>query len=90
MARRSDYMKYRKKPVVVEAIQLEWDDSNIDEIRDFVGRDLLGLDSEDKWFIETLEGKMRLCREAYVIKGVKGEFYPCDPEIFEQTYEKVD
>lgn len=39
--------------------------------------------------IETLEGTMRLLENDYIIKGIKGEFYPCKPDIFEQTYEIV-
>ena len=39
--------------------------------------------------IQTLEGEMTASINAYIIKGVKGEFYPCKPDIFEQTYEKI-
>jgi hypothetical protein len=42
------------------------------------------------WQINTLEGVMTAKPFDYIIKGVKGEFYPCKPDIFEQTYEKVD
>ena len=87
-------MKYRKKPVVVEAIQYNGD--NYDEIKKFVGASL-SLD----WFdvvggidlyimqISTLEGKMQVNNGDYIIKGVEGEFYPCKPDIFEKTYEMV-
>lgn len=54
-------MKYRKKPVVIEAMQLK-----------------------------TLEGEMMANEGDYIIKGVKGEFYPCKPDIFEMTYEAVE
>jgi hypothetical protein len=40
--------------------------------------------------IETLEGNMLASKGDYIIKGVKGEFYPCKPDIFELTYEKID
>lgn len=91
--------KFRKKPVVVEAVR--WTGSNLEEIRNFVGSDLI----EDYMelfdikrtlkemlvdiAIDTLEGTMRVDYGDYIIKGVKGEFYPCKPDIFEQTYEEV-
>ena len=95
-------MKYRKKPVVVEAIKLGWDTWN--EICDFVPEDAFGggvyLDDvtlkelpEGKTSnaiglkINTLEGVMLAQQGDYIIKGVKGEFYPCKPDIFEMTYE---
>lgn len=91
--------KYRKKPVVVEAIQ--WTGSNLEEIRNFVGSDLI--EEYVEFFdikrtlnkmlvdiaIDTLEGTMRVDYGDYIIKGVQGEFYPCKPDIFEQTYEEV-
>lgn len=81
--------KFRKKPVVIEAIQ--WDGNNEVEIALFM----------DKTFrkhpknvyqlqIPTLEGLMMANIGDYIIKGVKGEFYPCKPDIFEQTYELVE
>ena len=75
--------QYRKKPVVVEAVQ--WTGANYDEIVEFTGskaklccRDLM---------IHTLEGDHFASIGDYIIKGVAGEFYPCKPDIFEQTYE---
>ena len=91
--------KYRKKPVVVEAIQ--WTGSNLEEIRNFVGSDLIEECVElfdikrtlkemlVDIAIDTLEGTMRVDYGDYIIKGVQGEFYPCKPDIFEQTYEEV-
>jgi hypothetical protein len=89
-------MKYRKKPVVIEAMQLEWATWN--EMCDFAGigklsdgkpegrqdGDMLCLD------IPTLEGLMTARSGDWIIKGVQGEFYPCKPDIFEQTYEACD
>jgi hypothetical protein len=79
-------MKYRKKPVEIEAIQ--WTGDNLVEISQFMtnGR----YDSKTQTIqIETLEGTMSANIGDYIIKGVKGEFYPCKPDIFEQTYDKV-
>ncbi len=78
-------MKYRKKPVVVEAIQ--YNGKNKVEIQLFVN---MYLDETSKGLkIPTLEGDMFASVGDYIIKGVKGEFYPCKPDIFEQTYELV-
>lgn len=92
--------KYRKKPIVVEAIQ--WTGSNLEEIRNFVGSDLIEnyiehFDIERTLIkqtlagiaINTLEGTMMVNYGDYIIKGVNNEFYPCKPDIFEQTYEEV-
>ena len=91
-------MRYRKKPVEVEAIQ--WDGINLSEIKDFVGESLICKIYDCAWEvneapvivelqIRTLEGNMSVSIGDYVIKGVQGEFYPCKPDIFEQTYEPV-
>lgn len=79
-------MKYRKKPVIIEAIQ--FNGNNIDELRTFVGSHLV-LNNSDILSIKTLEGDMLVRRDDYIIKGVNGEFYPCKPDIFEKTYEEV-
>ena len=87
--------KFRKKPVIVEAIQYQF--YNKEEIDEFVGRQL-GEYSRDIFYnkfdtyliIPTLEGNMEASIGDYIIKGVNGEFYPCKPDIFEKTYEKVD
>ena len=81
--------KYRKKPVVIEAIQYKRE-KNITTIQDFVG-DILEYDPEEnEYFIKTLEGDLYLSKGDFIIKGVNGEFYPCKPDIFEKTYEPVD
>lgn len=89
-------MKYRKKPVVIDAIQY-LGHSNYDEICEFVGMELQMEYSNEQDFpdgqniiIPTLEGEMNANKGDYIIKGVAGEFYPCKADIFEQTYEKVD
>lgn len=84
-------MKYRKKPVVIEAIQIEKKDlfGEMEKIVNFVGEDNLDFDYDtSEVFISTLEGNMKLSPDDYIIKGVQGEFYPCKPDIFEATYEK--
>lgn len=86
-------MKYRKKPVIIEAIQFEDNSDRIIEIREFMGGDTIRVNYEDKnnpyLKVETLEGIMKASVGDYIIKGVNGEFYPCKPDIFEKTYERV-
>lgn len=85
--------KYRKKPVVVEAMRFKLP-MPIDEFVEFCsfsGHSRYGQDERGNYFlIETLEGDMRVSEGDYVIKGVQGELYPCKPDIFEETYEEVD
>ena len=80
-------MKYRKKPVVIDAVQfLDTDYGNL------VAIGSLGLEpviENDKIKIETLEGTMYADKGDYIIKGVNGEFYPCKENIFIKTYELV-
>jgi hypothetical protein len=84
--------KYRKKPVVIEAMRLS--NFNRVEVADFCGEAYLGeqLDTLTKRMvgvrIGTLEGPHIASLGDYIIKGVKGEFYPCKPDIFEMTYEE--
>lgn len=78
---------FRKKPVVIEAIQLT--PLNLEEIEEFVGGDLAN-HPEGGVVIATLEGAMRASIGDYIIKGVQGEFYPCKPDIFKSTYEPVE
>jgi hypothetical protein len=82
-------VKYRKKPVVIEAVQWHGE-SNCQEVFDFLGLE----HSEDELdhseiHIETLEGTMTARPGDWIIKGVKGERYPRKPDIFEATYEAV-
>jgi hypothetical protein len=81
--------KFRKKPVVIEAVQ--YTGENADEIDNFVGFDLVRLLMSPVILeIPTLEGTHRASKGDWIIKGVKGEFYPCKPDIFVATYEPVD
>lgn len=90
--------QYKKKPVAVSALQ--WNGRNLGELKDFVGESLTYEFLDTAWevgkakpfvliYIKTLEGDMLVSEGDYVIKGIKGEFYPCKPDIFEQTYEEV-
>ena len=79
-------MKYKKKPVVIEAVQ--WNGRNLEGIKEFVGDSLI-CNAYGCIEIKTLEGN-HICTEGdYIIKGIQGEFYPCKPDIFEQTYEQA-
>ena len=85
--------EYRKKPVVIEAVQYTGQGSH-HEFPPGLCRNLwssCGFDCPDDWkpHIHTLEGRMTVKNGDWIIKGVKGEFYPCKPDIFEATYEPV-
>lgn len=81
--------KYRKKPVIVEAVQ--WKGDNFDECMRFMNRFYYEEQhiSSGKIIIHTLEGNMIASKGDYIIKGVNGEFYPCKPDIFKKTYEEI-
>ena len=79
--------RYTKKPVTVEAVQFTGD--NWQEIQRFVPESVRIYDMNG-FRIKTLEGKMKVSTGDFIIKGVKGEFYPCKPDIFKKTYEKVE
>jgi len=79
--------KYRKKPVIVEAIQFKGD--NKEMCKDFCPH-AYGSEAAPYLIIATLEGEMKCSVGDYIIKGVNGEFYPCKPDIFEKTYEEVE
>ena len=74
-------MKFRKKPVVIEATQ--WFKHG-----DHVA--VNGYHNEESGFIQTLEGAMNVVPGDWIITGVKGEHYPCKPDIFEATYERAE
>ena len=79
--------KFRKKPVVIEAVQ--WTGENFEEISEFLGK-ARRLIPSPVLQIYTLEGIMDASIDDFIIKGVQGEFYPCKPDIFELTYEAVE
>lgn len=80
--------RYRKKPVVIEARELTAD--NIRDIHEWIteagGLAWMAVPANEL-YIETLEGSMHASIGDYIIKGIKGEFYACKPDIFELTYE---
>jgi len=84
--------KYRKRPVVVEAVQ--WTGKNTSVLCRFCPTATKAYNpfggKIDHLIIPTLEGNHKAQKSDWIIKGVKGEFYPCKPDIFEQTYEKVE
>jgi len=86
-------MKYRKKPVVVEAVC--YTGANYKEIVDFTSGVAMPIFNNDEdqfgevMYVRTLEGNMCVNVGDLVIKGVQGEFYPCKPDIFSETYERV-
>ena len=80
---------YMKKQVVVQA--MVWTGDNVEELKNFMnGSDYYFGNGEANLFIETLEGDHKANKGDYIIKGVKGEFYPCKPDIFEMSYEEVE
>jgi len=80
--------KFRKKPVVIEAVQ--WRGNNLDELREFVPKEFRHNKVNEPLGIITLEGPLTISEGDWIIKGIKGEFYPCKPDIFAATYEAVD
>ena len=79
-------MKYRKKPVVIEAVRFYPSMMITDELPDGVEVDR----DTGRAFIQTLEGELTVNPGDWVITGIKGEKYPCRPDIFIDTYEKVE
>ena len=86
--------KYRKKPLVIEAVK--WTGENFTELAKLLGsleegrpeKRAIYNESDNTLKIHTLEGEMTASPGDYIIKGVKGEVYPCKPDVFEQTYEE--
>lgn len=101
-------MKYRKKPVVIDAVvftrQMAEGSKTLPDGVTFLARKtyegkfqdfaneypLVNFETCHKHIVNTMEGEMRVQIGDYIIKGVKGEFYPCKPDIFELTYDKVN
>lgn len=84
-------MFYRKKQVVIEAHKLT--EENATELSKWCGG-FISYPEQNNFdvtiMIDTLEGTMSARLGSYIIKGVKGEFYPCKPDIFEETYEQCE
>ena len=85
--------KFKKKPVVIEAIQYR-PHNNCAEVCAFLGiahtPSACDEAGDPGFIINTLEGQMRADAMDWIIKGVKGEFYPCKPDIFAATYESIE
>lgn len=91
-------MKYRKRPVIVEAVRFTYENRKVVES---FGNGTITIEYYDgAWkagagpvtihaIVKTLEGEMMAREGDYIIKGVNGEFYPCKPDIFEKTYEEI-
>ncbi len=80
--------KYVKKPIEIEAIQYKGIE-NVNECLAFATSiQQINLD-DGRLYINTLEGKLEVSVNDYIIKGIKGEFYPCKPDIFEMTYDLI-
>ena len=75
-------MKFRKKPIIVDAEQ--W----------FHGKEIEGVENPEEDYycatIQTLEGKLNVQSGDWIVTGIKGEKYPCKPDIFELTYDPID
>ena len=79
--------KYRKKPIVIEAVQ--WD-GDINALKVFPKKDIKNVRLRDgELYIQTLEGEMHCSNNDFIIRGINGEYYPCKLDIFEKTYEEV-
>lgn len=84
--------KYIKKPIVIEAMVFEDNTGCLTELSDFMGDKEVRVSYREetpKLLIETLEGTMSANEGDYILKGISGEFYPCKPDIFNNTYEEV-
>ena len=96
-------VNYRKKPVVIQALQIPVPAQSADKEKDKYFLRLgelamwMAMNCKSHWEmtddkgidIHTLEGVMHASPGDYIIRGVQGEFYPCKPDIFEATYERV-
>lgn len=91
-------MKYRTKPCEIEAVL--WTGVNLEEVKNFVGDSLIYNIIDTAWEVgkgrphvimqvKTLEGIVYVNDGEYIIKGLRGEFYPCMPDIFEMKYELI-
>lgn len=80
-------MKFRKKPIVIDAVQFTLIGQEMKYLPDGVYQDK---NSSTGYSIDTLEGKHEVTPGDFIITGVKGEKYPCKPDIFEMTYEPVE
>ena len=85
-------MRYRTKPCEIEAVQ--WEGHNIEEIIKFTNgleKHIIRVEGlEPVIFISTLEGEMKAAEVVYIIRGLRGEYYPCKPDVFHAKYEPCE
>lgn len=87
-------MKYRKKPVVVEAVQYLGSDTSVpfSERTNWLFNAVYNGDvyqKDGELYIRTLEGNLHVSEYDYIIRGINNELYPCKPDVFERTYELI-
>lgn len=83
---KTEVKKFRKKPLEIEAIRY----TTIGALKKaFPDISIYEKNKVEKTYVQTLEGKMEISEWDYIIKGIKGEYYPCKPDIFEESYERV-
>lgn len=83
---KTEVKKYRKKPVVVKAIRF----TTVEALKkSFPDINIYEKTKGVEIYIQTPEGGMKISEGDYIIKGIKGEYYPCKPDIFEESYERV-
>lgn len=86
--------KYRKKPVVIEAVEFnknKWKaEVSQGKLSESFPMVLLSVIAGFSPVIETLEGDMKVSNGDFIIKGIQGEFYPCKPDIFHESYEAIE
>ena len=85
-------MKYRSKPIVIEAIEYRRE-HNIHEVMNFFGNEngktFVYDPNDNEYYIETLEGRMKCSKGDWIIRGTRGEYYPCKSDVFQTKYEQV-
>lgn len=81
---KTEAKKYRKKPVVIEAVRF----TTVEALKK-IFPDAKIVEIAGNIYVRTLEWDMKISEWDYIIKGIKGEYYPCKPDIFEETYERV-
>jgi hypothetical protein len=89
----NDMAKYRSKPVVIDAVQYTGTNDSIGEVKAFMPQGGFAYNhgtAPPSLIIKTLEGDMKASPGDWIIKGTRGEFYPCKPDVFATKYEKVD
>ena len=81
-------MKFVKKPIPIDAVQ--WTGYNFDEIANFMKDNHPVIAGTNSLLISTLEGEMKAIPGSWIIRGPKGEYYPCREDIFEETYMRLE